>query len=82
MATTSPPKPAPLGNYRNPYEFLRAADEEQARALADAYSQAQAQLAFNRAELAAKLRALLTAEQRQQIDSPHPAHPGPRPTKP
>ena len=35
MATTSPPKPAPLGGYRNPYEFLRAADEEQARALAE-----------------------------------------------
>lgn len=35
MATTSPPKPAPLGCYRNPYEFLRAADEEQARALAE-----------------------------------------------
>ena len=54
----------------------------QARSLADAYSQAQAQQAFNRAELAAKLRALLTPEQRQQIDSPHPAQPGPRPTKP
>ena len=51
----------------------------QARALADAYSQALAQQAFSRAELEAKLRALLTPEQRQQIDSPHPVQPGPHP---
>ena len=54
---------------------------KQARVLADAYAQAQAQLAYNQAELEAKLRALLTAEQRQQIDSPHPAQPGPCPAK-
>jgi periplasmic protein CpxP/Spy len=51
---------------------------KQARTLADAYAQAQAQLVFNRAELEAKLRALLTAEQRQQIGAPA----GPRPARP
>ena len=51
---------------------------KQARALAEAYAQAQAQLTFNQAELESKLRALLTAEQRQQLDAPI----GPRPAKP
>ena len=55
-------------------------DAQQARALADRYAQAQAQLAFNQAELDARLRALLTPEQRQQLDAPRDA--GPRPAKP
>lgn len=41
----------------------------QARALADTLAQAQAQLAYNRAEVDSKLRALLSAEQRQKLDS-------------
>lgn len=55
---------------------------KQARALADSYAQAQAQLAFNQAELDNKLRALLTPEQRQQLDAPRSAQPGPRPARP
>lgn len=61
---------------------------KQARASADAYAQAQAQMAFNRAELEAKLRAVLTPEQRQQIGAPRPAQtgrpaqPGQRPARP
>ena len=55
---------------------------KQARALAEAYAQAQAQLTFNQAELESKLRALLTPEQRQQLDAPHAAPTGRRPTKP
>ena len=50
---------------------------KQAHALADGYAQAQAQLAFNQAELDSKLRALLTPEQRTQIDAPRRARPGP-----
>lgn len=55
---------------------------KQARVAADAYAQAQAQLAFKRAELEAKLRAVLTPEQRQQIGAPRPAQPGRRPARP
>ena len=55
---------------------------KQARAAADAYAQAQAQLAFTRAELDAKLRAVLTPEQRQQIGATRAAQPGPRPPQP
>ena len=55
---------------------------KQARALAEAYAQAQAQLTFNQAELESKLRALLTPEQRQQLDAPHAAPTGRRPAKP
>jgi len=50
----------------------------QARVLADSYAQAQAQLLFNQAELDSKVRALLTAEQRQQIAAPRPPQDGPR----
>lgn len=35
MATANPATPAPLGNFRNPYEFLRAPDVEEARQLAE-----------------------------------------------
>ncbi|WP_435750570.1 hypothetical protein [Thauera sp. AutoDN2] len=35
MENTNPPKPAPLGGYRNPYEFLRAPDVEAWRKIAD-----------------------------------------------
>ena len=51
---------------------------KQARALAETYAQAQAQLMFNQAELESRLRALLTPAQRQQLDAPI----GPRPAKP
>ena len=54
----------------------------QARALAEAYAQAQAQLTFNQAELDSKLRALLTPEQRQQLDARRPGQTGPHPEKP
>ena len=54
-------------------------DTRQARALADTYAQAQAQLNFNQAELDSKLRALLTPEQRQQLDAPRHVRPGPPP---
>lgn len=30
MATTNPPKPAPLGSYRNPYDFLKDAGRDRA----------------------------------------------------
>jgi len=43
-------------------------DAEKARALADTYGQAQGQLALLHAEMDAKLHALLTPEQRRQID--------------
>jgi len=43
-------------------------DAEKARALADTYAQAQGQLALLHAEMDAKLHALLTPEQRRQID--------------
>ena len=56
-------------------------DTKQARALADTYAQAQAQLRFNQAELDSKLRALLTPEQRQQLDAPRHERPGPRPAR-
>lgn len=56
-------------------------DAKRARALADAYAQALAQLEFNRAEGDAKLRALLTPEQRQSLDvqrkAPAEGRPGP-----
>ena len=55
---------------------------KQARALAETYAQAQAQLTFNQAELDSKLRALLTPEQRQQLDAHRPTQPGPHPAKP
>jgi protein CpxP len=47
---------------------------KQARALADNYAQALAQLVYNQAENDSKLRALLTPEQRQQVDAPRAAH--------
>ena len=50
----------------------------QARALAEDYAQAVAGLAFNRAELDAKVRALLTPEQRRQIDESRDTPPGKR----
>ena len=54
---------------------------KQARAFADAYAQALAQLEFNRAEGDAKLRALLTPEQRQSLaaqrKAPAEGRPGP-----
>jgi len=56
-------------------------DTRQARTLADTYAQAQAQLSFNQAELDSKLRALLTPEQRQQLDAPRHERPGPRPAR-
>jgi periplasmic protein CpxP/Spy len=43
-------------------------DANKARRLADAYGQATAQLALMHAEMEVKVRALLTAEQRQQLD--------------
>lgn len=46
-------------------------DANQARRLADAYGQASAQLVLMHAEMAVKVRALLTAEQRQQLDDAH-----------
>lgn len=55
---------------------------KQARALAETYAQTQAQLTFNQAELESKLRALLTPEQRQQLDAPHAAPTGRRPARP
>ena len=55
---------------------------KQARALAEAYAQAQAELSFNQAELDSKLRALLTPEQRQQLDAHRPGQPGRHPAKP
>ena len=51
---------------------------KQARALAETYAQAQAQLTFNQSELDSKLRALLTPEQRQQLDAHRPTQHGPR----
>ena len=56
-------------------------DTRQARALAETYAQAQAQLSFNQAELDSKLRALLTPEQRQQLDAPRHERLGPRPAR-
>ena len=56
-------------------------DTRQARALAETYAQAQAQLSFNQAELDSKLRALLTPEQRQQLDAPRHERPGARPAR-
>lgn len=50
-----------------------------ARTLANDYAQAIAELAFNRAQHDAELRALLTAEQRQRIDTPPPGGPRPPP---
>ena len=55
---------------------------KQAHALAEAYAQAQAQLTFNQAELDSKLRAVLTPEQRQQLDARRPGQTGPHPAKP
>ena len=55
---------------------------KQARALAETYAQAQAQLTFNQAELDSKLRAVLTPEQRQQLDARRPGPTGPHPAKP
>ena len=55
---------------------------KQARALAEAYAQAQAELSFNQAELDSKLRAVLTPEQRQQLDAHRPGQPGRHPAKP
>jgi len=43
-------------------------DAEKARALADTHAQALAQLALMHAELGAKMRAILTPEQRKQLD--------------
>jgi Spy/CpxP family protein refolding chaperone len=43
-------------------------DVNKARLFADAYGQASARLALLRAEMEVKVRALLTAEQRQQLD--------------
>ena len=56
-------------------------DPEKARTLAEAHGRAAAQMTLIHAELDAKVHALLTPEQRQQLDAPRPMAESCRDTK-